>query len=189
MRCRTEYVITCHISWYSRTRHGLTHITRNGKNFGNFAENSQNYLANLLILLQVIIADLIEARERGKYTGVMGLTFGLASVAGPGKIRRNFILRTVVVVALLTDRTVFGGLITDHLSWRWIFYINLPFGVPALILLFFFLDYEKKGIKREKAGENKDKLDLTEIKNVDTEKGDGKCHSTTQCHGLDVKNV
>jgi predicted MFS family arabinose efflux permease/DNA-binding MarR family transcriptional regulator len=51
--------------------------------------------------------------ERGRYTGLFGAVFGLASVAGP----------------------LLGGFLTGHLSWRWIFYVNLPIGVLALFVL------------------------------------------------------
>eukprot|EP01117_Protostelium_nocturnum_P006584 TRINITY_DN2372_c0_g1_i1.p1 TRINITY_DN2372_c0_g1~~TRINITY_DN2372_c0_g1_i1.p1 ORF type:complete len:667 (+),score=215.60 TRINITY_DN2372_c0_g1_i1:2068-4068(+) len=83
----------------------------------------------LMSMCIIIISDLVEPRERGKYVGMFGLTWGTASVAGP----------------------VFGGLISDNISWRWIFYINLPIGVPVLFLLWFFLNYEstKRITKKE----------------------------------------
>ncbi len=60
-----------------------------------------------------IIGDLFDPRERGRYQGLTGAVFGLASVFGPAV----------------------GGWLTDQASWRWIFYINIPFGVVALVWL------------------------------------------------------
>ncbi len=60
-----------------------------------------------------IIGDLFAPRERGRYQGLMGGVFGLASVIGPAV----------------------GGWLTDNLSWRWIFFVNLPIGLLALAVL------------------------------------------------------
>ncbi|SDC67085.1 drug resistance transporter, EmrB/QacA subfamily [Sanguibacter gelidistatuariae] len=65
----------------------------------------------LMILSQAIIADIVPAKERGKYMGPMGALFGLSAVIGP----------------------LLGGLFTDHANWRWCFWINIPIGIAALI--------------------------------------------------------
>jgi len=67
----------------------------------------------LFTLSQTTVADLVPVRERGRYQGLFASVFAIASVAGP----------------------LLGGFITDALSWRWIFYVNLPVGGAALALI------------------------------------------------------
>ena len=67
----------------------------------------------LLTGAQTIVADVVPARERGRYQGLFGSVFGVTSVLGP----------------------LIGGFFVDNLSWRWVFYVNLPIGVVALAVV------------------------------------------------------
>ncbi|WP_260334309.1 MDR family MFS transporter [Streptomyces beigongshangae] len=67
----------------------------------------------LIVLSMAIVGDLVPPRERGRYQGLFGAVFGTTSVLGP----------------------LLGGLFTEHLSWRWVFYVNLPVGAVALAVI------------------------------------------------------
>ena len=64
-----------------------------------------------------VVGDLFPPRERGKWIGITSSSYALASIVGP----------------------LLGGVLTDHISWRWIFYINLPIGLIALFVLAFLM--------------------------------------------------
>ena len=66
----------------------------------------------LMVGAQTIIGDVVSPRDRGRYMGLFGAMFAVATVIGP----------------------LIGGLCVTYLSWRWVFYINLPLGILALFV-------------------------------------------------------
>ncbi|HKW71409.1 MAG TPA: MDR family MFS transporter [Candidatus Dormibacteraeota bacterium] len=71
----------------------------------------------IMPLSQAIIGDIISPRERGKYQGMMGASFGLASIVGPAA----------------------GGFITEHFTWRWLFFVNLPVAALTMIVIALYM--------------------------------------------------
>src|SRR6266545_3630004 len=67
----------------------------------------------LMALTTAVVADMVPPRQRGRYVGYIGGVLALATVAGP----------------------LLGGFFVDHLTWRWIFYVNLPVGVAAFVVI------------------------------------------------------
>src|SRR4249919_3114998 len=67
----------------------------------------------LVVGAQAIIADIVPPRERGRYAGLIGSVFAVASIVGP----------------------LLGGFFVESLSWRWIFYVNLPLGSVAIAIV------------------------------------------------------
>ncbi|KAJ2859680.1 hypothetical protein GGI22_002917, partial [Coemansia erecta] len=83
----------------------------------------------LMTMVSIVLSDVTTERDRGKYTGILASTWGIASAVGP----------------------VMGGAIVENASWRIIFWINLPVSVPPLVMLFLSLNVPKPaGTAREK---------------------------------------
>ena len=66
----------------------------------------------LMVLAQVIVGDIVSPRQRGRYQGYIGSVFAFSSIAGP----------------------LIGGFFVDHMSWRWVFYVNFPLGAIAIFV-------------------------------------------------------
>ena len=89
-------------------------------------------MGTLMPLSQTIIGDIIPPRQRGKYQGYMGAVFGVATVGGP----------------------LLGGAVTDAFGWRWLFFVGLPIGLVALVLIgrFMHLPHQRREVKVDLAG-------------------------------------
>src|SRR5271157_4098012 len=83
--------------------------------------------AGIFSMAFTVIADLFSPAERGKYQGLFGAVFGIASVIGPW----------------------LGGVLTDNLSWRWVFYVNVPVGLVALAFIVFQMPPLKPKLDRK----------------------------------------
>ncbi|WP_347353707.1 MDR family MFS transporter, partial [Intrasporangium sp.] len=80
----------------------------------------------LMVGAQAIVGDVVSPRDRGKYQGLFGAVFAVTTVVGP----------------------LIGGLLTQHASWRWVFYVNLPIGAVALVVTAIVLPGDLARIQR-----------------------------------------
>lgn len=80
----------------------------------------------LMPIAFTIIFDVVPSDQAGKFSGMFGAVFGIASIFGP----------------------LLGSLITEHISWRWVFYINVPVGIVTFILVVFFYHESKRHLKQ-----------------------------------------
>jgi EmrB/QacA subfamily drug resistance transporter len=81
----------------------------------------------LISLPFIVVGEIFSARERAKYMGILASVFGLSSVLGP----------------------ILGGIITDTIGWRWVFYVNVPVGIVAVTMLIYSLpNFKLDGFKK-----------------------------------------
>lgn len=93
-----------------------------------FFRGMQGIGGGILITIPfIVVAEIFPPRQRGKYTGILASVFGLSNVLGP----------------------ILGGLITDFLGWRWVFFVNVPVGIIAISMLTMYFPHIEQ-IVREK---------------------------------------
>lgn len=81
----------------------------------------------LISLPFIVVGEIFSARERGKYMGILASVFGISSVLGP----------------------ILGGIITDTVGWRWVFFVNIPVGIAAVTMLMYSLpNFKLDGVKK-----------------------------------------
>lgn len=81
----------------------------------------------LLSIPFILVGEIFSPRERGKYMGILASVFGISSVLGP----------------------ILGGVITDTIGWRWIFFVNVPVGIVAVTILLYSLpNFKLEGVKK-----------------------------------------
>ena len=81
----------------------------------------------LISLPFILVGEIFSARERAKYMGILASVFGISSVLGP----------------------ILGGVITDTIGWRWVFFVNVPVGIAAVTLLMYSLpNFKLEGVKK-----------------------------------------
>ena len=107
---------------------GKLHLPIDGMNQLIVFRGLQGVGAGIMFgLIFTIVGDIFSPVERGKYQGLFASIWGLASIFGP----------------------TLGGYITDHLSWRWCFYVNLPVGIVAIFAMYFYFPaFHPQGVRR-----------------------------------------
>lgn len=81
----------------------------------------------LITIPFIVVAEIFPPRQRGKYTGILASVFGLSSVLGP----------------------ILGGVITDFLGWRWVFFVNIPIGILAISILTMYFPHIEQTIREK----------------------------------------